>query len=317
MKWALLFPGQGAQHLGMGLDLAREYPSARRVFEEADRALGFSLSRLCSEGPAERLNLTEYTQPALVTASVAAWRVLESEGVEPSVTAGLSLGEYAALVAVGSLDFPDAVRLVRNRGRYMQECVPEGQGGMAAVIGLESAQVEDLCRQVSTDDRWVQPANYNGPGQIVISGHTVTVEAACQAALKEGAKKAVPLPVSAPFHCRLMDRAAERLRADLETVPLRAARAPLVTNYTGQALTDPGDLTEALLEGIRNPVRWDECVRAIGHMEPDVWAEIGPGKALASMVKRILSGTRVKPGGSVPDVRNLVEIHRGACYNAS
>lgn len=313
MKWAFLFPGQGAQHVGMGLELARRYESARRIFELADQVLGVSLSQICFSGPSQALNLTENTQPALVTVSIAAWTVLDDAGIEPSVVAGLSLGEYAALVASGSLEFAEAVRIVRNRGRYMQECVPEGVGGMAAIIGLDPPSVLDVCREVSSQSQWVEPANYNGPGQVVISGHAGAVNLARQKALEAGAKKAVALPVSAPFHSRLMDGAAERLRKDLEQADIRPGRVPLVANYNSRALTEPGEIIDALVEGVRHPVRWDECVAQIASMKPQRWAEVGPGKSLAGMVKRILPGTLVESAGAVEDLERLVEAYRRAC----
>ncbi len=303
-----MFPGQGAQVVGMGLELARTHQAAREVFETADRVLGFSLSSLCFHGPASDLNLTENTQPALVTAAVAAAAVLNEAGISPAAVAGLSLGEYAALVAAGSLDFSDAVILVRNRGRYMQECVPAGKGAMAAIIGLPGERVRDLCGLVSQDDDWVEAANYNSPGQVVVSGHTGAVERACQMAPTLGAKKAVKLPVSAPFHCRLLAEAGRRLAQDIERITVRPARVPLVTNATATALTRPADIVDAVISGISRPIMWEDCVRSLADLDMDLWAEVGPGTVLAGTVKRIVPGTVVHSAGCPDGIESVVRL---------
>ncbi len=294
----------------MALELASKHRVARETFEEADRVLGFSLSGLCFGGPAEDLDLTENTQPALVAASVAAWRVLDELGVTPSVVAGLSLGEYAALVAAGSLDLADAVSLVRRRARYQQECVPPGQGAMAAIIGLEPDLVAQLCAETTTQDSVVEAANFNGPGQVVVSGHTAAVKRACERALLLGARKAVQLRVSAPFHCSLLEEAGVRLRADLERTEIRPARVPMLANVSAQPVCSPREIVDALVAGVSAPVLWDQCIKRMAAMGVDSWVEVGPGVALSGMVKRILPDVTPLPAGTpecIDDIVNLAE----------
>ena len=292
MSLALLFPGQGSQFVGMGRQLASESPAARAVFDEADAVLGFSLSRMCFEGPEEELKLTANTQPAILTHAIAALRDLETrfpqrlEGA--AITAGHSLGEYSANVASGSLSFADAVRLVRQRGRFMQEAVPAGVGAMAAILGLAREEVEAACTETAAaTGEVVAPANFNSPEQTVIAGHAAAVERACQACTARGAKRAKTLPVSAPFHCALMAPARERMRPLLDEASMQDARIPVVVNVDARPLWRTAELREALLHQIDSPVRWVESVRRLASEGVDRALEIGPGTVLAGLVKRI------------------------------
>lgn len=272
--------------MGMGDELYRTRPVARRVFEEAADALGYDVARLCREGPASELRRTERTQPALLTVSVAAFRVLEACGARPRMVAGLSLGEYTALVAAGVLAFGDAVRLVEKRGRYMQAAVPEGVGAMAAIMGLGTAEVEELCRLASVRGI-VEPANYNCPGQLVISGEADAVRYCTQLAQEAGAKRAMLLEVSAPFHCRLMEPARRALKEELAKLQLVPAAMPVVVNVTAEPLQDPARLRAALEEQVCAPVRWEETIRHMAGAGCSTLVEVGPGKILSGFVKRI------------------------------
>jgi [acyl-carrier-protein] S-malonyltransferase len=291
MKTAFVFPGQGSQYPGMGRDIHERYAPARKVFDEADAALGFSLSQLCFEGPEEALKLTENTQPAILTVSIALLRVLEERGVRPDYVAGHSLGEYSALVAAGALGFADAVRLVRRRGRYMQEAVPVGVGGMAAILGLDTAAVDAICAEAAAGDV-VRPANLNSPAQVVIAGHVGAVERAVALAKGAGAKRAITLPVSAPFHCELLEPAAVRLSADLDALHFENLRYPLVTNVDARAITDAGDARDALKRQVSRPVRWSESVRRMLDDGVGTFVEVGPGKVLAGLVRSIDKSAR-------------------------
>jgi [acyl-carrier-protein] S-malonyltransferase len=283
---AFLFPGQGSQSVGMGQELAARYPAARQTFEEADSALGYALSALCFEGPEDKLRMTEVTQPAILTASVAALRVLRQQGVEPGFVAGHSLGEYSGHVAAGTLDFADAVRIVRNRGRYMQAAVPAGQGAMAAVLGLSLEEIEAACREAS-QGQVVAPANINSPSQVVISGHAGAVERAAELAKQRGAKRAVMLPVSAPFHCALMQPAQERLAADLKSATFHPMRVPLVTNVDALVIESSEKARDALLRQVTGAVQWEKSMRALIAAGVETFVEVGPGKVLCGLMRQI------------------------------
>lgn len=285
-KVAFLFPGQASQYPGMGRNLAEAFPSARKVFEEADAALGFSLSRICFEGSEEELKLTENTQPAILAVSVAAERLLEENGVTPDYAAGHSLGEYSALVAAGSLDFATAVKLVRKRGRYMQEAVPPGQGAMAAVLGLAPAEVADICKKAA-EAEVVTAANLNSPEQTVISGSAAAVKRAVEIASQNGAKRAVILPVSAPFHCALMKPAAQRLEVDLRAADFGALRFPLVTNVDAEAVTTGDEARDALIRQVCMPVRWEDSIREMIAQDARIFVEVGPGRVLSGLLRQI------------------------------
>ncbi len=287
MGIGLLFPGQASQFPGMGKELHEAYPVAREVFDEASDALGFSLADLCFRGSAEDLRMTENTQPSIFAVSVAAYRVLAEEtGIRPVCAAGHSLGEYSALAASGALPLSDAVRLLRSRGRFMQDAVPPGEGAMAAVIGLPPEAVETICRDAGREGV-VQPANFNGGGQIVISGSARAVAAACEAAKSAGAKQVMPLPVSAPFHCSLMEPAAERLAPALRATTPGKFSFPVVANVTAEAYPHGEGVAEILIRQIVSPVRWEECVRRMRAMGATSFLEVGPGKILAGLLRRI------------------------------
>jgi [acyl-carrier-protein] S-malonyltransferase len=285
-KLAFLFPGQASQYPGMGRELAANHPAARSVFDEADKALGFSISDLCFNGSEDALKLTANTQPSILTASVATFRVLEENGIQPAYVAGHSLGEYSALVAAGGLDFSDAVRLVRHRGEYMQTAVPEGVGAMAAILGLAPAQVAGICRQAA-DGQVVAPANLNSPEQTVISGHAEAVKRAVEMASAGGAKRAVMLPVSAPFHSSLMQPAAVRLEVDLKATQFHSLRVPLVNNADAEVTTDGNEAREGLLRQVTLPVRWEESIRELIDQGVNTFVEVGPGRVLTGLLRQI------------------------------
>ena len=285
-KLAFLFPGQGAQVVGMGKDFFDTYDIAKKRFAEADEALGYSISKLCFEGPADQLQLTEHTQPAILTVAVIAAELLRAEGIEPEIAAGHSLGEYAALVAAGVLSFQDAVVLVHKRGAYMQEAVPVGEGAMAAVIGLDDETIIAACAEASAAGA-VQAVNFNCPGQTVIAGTAKGVETAVQMLQEKGAKKAVILPVSAPFHSTLMEPAAKKLAAELDKVTLHDAAFLVVSNYTGGLQQTAAEIKANLVAQADHPVRWIACVNTMRDFGADTYVECGPGKTLAGFNKRI------------------------------
>lgn len=290
-SYAFIFPGQGSQHAGMGKELADNFKTARLSFEEADDALGFSLSRLCFEGPEEELKLTANTQPAILAASVAALRVLREESaITPSFLAGHSLGEYSALVASGALDFADALRTVRARGSFMQDAVPVGVGAMAAILGAEAEVLQEICAEAAQGEV-VSPANFNSPGQIVVAGHTAAVNRAIEIAKARGFRKAMLLPVSAPFHCALMQKAADRLAEALEPVQVNALSAPVVSNVEAKPNSDAARVKPLLVQQVCAPVLWDAIVQHIVAAGVTNFVEIGPGKVLAGLVKRISKET--------------------------
>ena len=291
MTTALLFPGQGSQRVGMGRDLAHKFELARRTYQEADEALGFSISKLCFEGPEDELTLTQHSQPAILTTSIAVCRVLEAEkGLRFDVVAGHSLGEWSALVAAGALRFADAVRLTHLRGTYMQEAVPVGVGAMAALMGMDLAAVKGLCAEASAPGEPVEPANLNGGGQIVISGHGAAIDRALAMAKGKGAKRAVKLQVSAPFHCSLMKPAADRLATALAGVEIAAPKVPVVANVTAAPTQDPETIRRLLVEQVTAPVRWEESVQALAAMGVTRAYELGAGSVLRGLVKRIADG---------------------------
>lgn len=287
MGYGLVFPGQASQFSGMGKELFEASPVARAVFEEASDALSLDVAALCFTGTEEALRLTENTQPAIFTVSVAAFRVLDAEvGLAPACVAGHSLGEYSALVAAGVFPLGDAVRVLRSRGRYMQDAVPVGEGAMAAIMGLSAAAVETVCASV-VGKGIVSPANFNGGDQVVISGSAPAVTAACEAAKAAGAKRALPLPVSAPFHCALMKPAADRLAPELRAMQQSAFRFPVVANVTASAYPADSVVADMLIGQICSPVRWEESVRAMRALGASTFVEVGPGKVLSGLVKRI------------------------------
>ena len=286
MTLAFLFPGQGSQKVGMGRALGEALPQGRAVFEAADAVLGEPLSRLCFEGPEEALQLTANTQPAILAVSVAALRALEAEGVRPQWVAGHSLGEYSAVVAAGGLSLEDALLAVRRRGQYMQAAVAVGEGAMAAVVMLDLAQVEEACR-AAAEGQVVAPANINGPGQVVIAGHTAAVERAMEACRERGARLCKRLPVSAPFHCALMRPAQERLARDLDALTFRDLNVPLVNNVDAAPVRAGGDVRDGLVRQVSGAVRWQEVVERLRAEGVTTFVEVGPGTVLAGLVNRI------------------------------
>src|SRR5580698_3582404 len=283
---ALLFPGQGSQAVGMGKDLAEKYPAARQAFEEADEALGYKLSTVCFEGPEDQLRLTEITQPAILTVSIANLRVLETRMPKPSYVAGHSLGEYSAHVAAGTFRFADAVRTVRNRGKYMQEAVPVGVGAMAAILGMDLEKVTAVCYDAAQHEV-CSPANINSPEQIVISGNTAAVERAAKLADERGAKLAKLLPVSAPFHCSLMKPAQDRLESDLNKLRMQRPVYPVACNVEASLVRDELKARETLVRQVTGPVKWEQCMLLLIAQGVGTFVEIGPGKVLCGLMKQI------------------------------
>jgi [acyl-carrier-protein] S-malonyltransferase len=285
-KIAFLFPGQGSQAVGMGKDLAEKYPLARQTFEEADEALGFKLSTVCFEGPEDQLRLTEITQPAILTVSIAALRVLETRIPKPSYVAGHSLGEYSAHVTSGTFSFAEAVRTVRNRGKYMQEAVPVGVGAMAAILGMDAAKVTEVCKDAAQGEV-CEPANLNSPEQIVISGNTAAVERAAKLADERGAKRAKLLPVSAPFHCSLMKPAQDRLEKDLNALKMQKPVYPVACNVDAELVTDNQRARDTLVRQVTGSVKWEQCMRLLIAQGVQTFIEIGPGKVLCGLMRQI------------------------------
>jgi [acyl-carrier-protein] S-malonyltransferase len=301
MRVAFLFPGQGSQSRGMGKEFYDSFPRARAIFDEADKALGFSISDLCFNGSDEDLKLTANTQPALLTVSVAIYRVLEERGVRPDFVAGHSLGEYSALVASGAVDFSAAVRLVRKRGEYMQIAVPAGEGAMAAILGLRPSEVAAICKRAA-EGQVVAPANLNSPEQTVISGNAVAVKRAVELASAGGAKRAVMLAVSAPFHSELMRPAQENLEKELRNTPFATLQIPLVTNVDAALITSGEEAREALIRQVSLPVRWEESIRELVEQGVSTFVEVGPGRVLTGLLRQIDRSVHVV---NVEDTKSL------------
>ncbi|AIF51611.1 ACP S-malonyltransferase [Pelosinus sp. UFO1] len=286
-KIAFVFPGQGSQSIGMGKELYERFPVAKAVFDAADEALGFSITNMCFNGPEDELRKTVNTQPAILTVSIALYQVLKENGLTPNIVAGHSLGEYSALVAAGALSFSDAVQLVRKRGLFMQEAVPLGEGSMAAILGSERQLVVEICEKAQAEFGSVQAVNFNCPGQIVIAGKTLAVEKATEMLKAAGAKRAVILPVSAPFHSTLMKPAAEKLAVELSKITINDASIPVVANINGQAITNRQEIEVSLVKQADHPVEWEDCVAEIINFGATTFVEVGPGKVLSSFTKKI------------------------------
>lgn len=306
-KTAFVFAGQGAQKIGMGKELSENFDIAKRTFEEASDAIGFDIKEMIFSGDEKTLMLTENTQPAIVTMSIAALRVLEEQGVCADITAGLSLGEYSAHVASGTFAFPDSVRLVKKRGKFMQEEVPEGIGAMAAILGLSADDVKEVCKKAS-EFGICEPANFNCPGQIVVSGEAGAVDKACDIAKEMGARRAMKLAVSAPFHCSMLKGAGEKLAKELLNVPIFDMNIPVITNVTADYVAKKEDVKELLKLQVSNSVRWEESIRRMISDGADTFIEIGPGKTLSGFIRKIDKDVRVF---NVEDMQSLEKTLEG------
>lgn len=291
-KLAFIFPGQGAQYVGMGKDIAAEYKSADAIYEEASEALGFDIKEMIFNGNDEALKITENTQPTIVTTSVACMQPLLEKGIKPDFVAGLSLGEYAAHVAAGTFDFKDAVALVRKRGKFMQEAVPVGVGAMSAIIGLDNEAVIESCKEASSLGV-CEPANFNCPGQLAIAGNVAAVEKANEICKAKGAKRAMMLAVSAPFHCSLLKPAGEKLAAELDKVTVNDIKIPVVVNVTAKSITNKDEVKSTLVDQVSNSVLWENCVKTMLEQGVDTFVEIGPGKVLSGFIKKINKDVKV------------------------
>lgn len=306
MKKAFLFPGQGSQKVGMVADLYEKYDAVKALLKEADNRLGFSISRMMFDGPDEELMKTEFTQPAILTASVAVSTVLREHGLTPDVVAGHSLGEYSALVTAGALSFSDAIHVVHLRGKYMQEAVPLGEGGMAAIIALDAKSIKDICNTISTEEKPVQAVNFNCPGQVVIAGATEAVKQACNAMKEAGAKMAVMLKVSAPFHSIMMEPAAVKLKEVLDTVTIQDAQMPVYANYNAAAEIKADDIRKNLVLQAAHPVLWDASIQQMIADGADLMIEAGPGTVLSGFMKRINRRIRTLHAEDVETVTNVL-----------
>ena len=306
MKKAFLFPGQGSQKVGMVADLYEKYDAVKALLKEADNRLGFSISRMMFDGPDEKLMKTEFTQPAILTASVAVSTILREHGLTPDVVAGHSLGEYSALVTAGALSFSDAIHVVHLRGKYMQEAVPLGEGGMAAIIALDAESIKDICNTISTEEKPVQAVNFNCPGQVVIAGATEAVKQACNAMKEAGAKMAVMLKVSAPFHSIMMEPAAVKLKEVLDTVTIQDAQMPVYANYNAAAEIKADDIRKNLVLQAAHPVLWDASIQQMIADGADLMIEAGPGTVLSGFMKRINRRIRTLHAEDVETVANVL-----------
>jgi [acyl-carrier-protein] S-malonyltransferase len=304
MKTAFLFPGQGSQYVGMGKSLCEAFPAARQTFDEADQVLGFSLTQLCWDGPSEVLQLTENQQPALLTVSIAAFRALAGQGLKPDYVAGHSLGEYSALVSAGGLDFADAVQLVHKRGQYMQEAVPPGVGAMAALLKLPDGKLDCILAEAARGEV-VSAANLNSPDQVVIAGHAGAVARAVELAKAAGAKRALLLPVSAPFHCSLMKPAQERLAVDLNSVIFRDLAVPLVNNWQARLIQTAADAREGLYQQVPNPVRWADAIGKLASLGATRFIEVGAGGVLTGLLRNINPALQGSKFGEAADLEKI------------
>jgi [acyl-carrier-protein] S-malonyltransferase len=314
MKFGFVFPGQGSQHVGMLAELSATYPIVQKTFAQASEVLGFDLCDICTNGPEEKLNQTEITQPALLAASVAMWRIWqEKQAPQPVILAGHSLGEYSALVCAGALQFTDAITVVHKRGQFMQQAVPAGTGLMAAIIGLADADVISVCKEASTQTELVSAANFNSPAQVVIAGHTAAVQRACELAKQKGAKRALVLAVSVPSHCALMQSAAEKLTPILESIDISAPRIPVINNVDVRITSNPLQIRQALIAQLTQSVRWVEIIQKMAHHGCSAIIECGAGKVLTSLNKRIVENINYLSMNTPEQLTSALELVGARC----